>query len=204
VVALFHGAFLAIGLILPLGVQNVFIFNQGASQPTYFRVLPVVLTAALCDTLLIILAISGVSLIIFKIVWLKSVFISVGIIFLIYMGWAIWRSSSKQHLTEKQRPLSPKQQISFALSVSLLNPHANLDTIGVIGTSSLAYTGESKYYFTIGCIAVSWLCFFLLAYFGKVIGKLDSSQNLQRNINRLSAIIIWMIAGLLVYDLLVN
>ncbi|MBM7660974.1 L-lysine exporter family protein LysE/ArgO [Bacillus mesophilus] len=201
-VALFHGVLLSIGLILPLGVQNVFIFNQGATQPTYFRVLPVVLTASLCDTFLIILAISGVSLIIFKIVWLKSFFIFFGIIFLLYMGWTIWRATSKKHLAEKQRPLSPKQQISFALSVSLLNPHAILDTVGVIGTSSLAYSGGDTYLFAVGCIVVSWLWFFLLAYLGKLIGKLDSSQNLQRNINRLSAIIIWMIAGLLVYELL--
>ncbi|WP_456278400.1 LysE/ArgO family amino acid transporter [Bacillus sp. AK128] len=201
-IALFHGALLAIGLILPLGVQNVFIFNQGASQPTYIRVLPVILTAALCDSLLIILAISGVSLLIFKIVWLKSVLICLGILFLLYMGWTIWRSTTQQKLTENQQPLSPKKQISFALSVSLLNPHAILDTIGVIGTSSLAYSGGDKYLFTIGCIAVSWLWFFLLAYIGRLTGKLDSSQSLQRNINRISAIIIWVIAGLLAFDLL--
>ncbi|WP_246944778.1 LysE/ArgO family amino acid transporter [Bacillus pinisoli] len=203
-VALFHGALLAIGLILPLGVQNVFVFNQGASQPTYFRVLPVILTAALCDSLLIALAISGISILIFKIVWLKSVFMFIGLIFLVYMGWTIWRSASQTQLTEKQKPLSPKQQISFALSVSLLNPHAILDTIGVIGTSSLTYTGAEKHLFTIGCITVSWLWFFLLAYMGKLVGNLDPSHRLQRNINRLSAIIIWLIACLLGYDLVSN
>jgi L-lysine exporter family protein LysE/ArgO len=28
--AIFHGILLAFGLILPLGAQNVFVFNQGA------------------------------------------------------------------------------------------------------------------------------------------------------------------------------
>ena len=32
VTAIIHGFILAIGLILPLGAQNVFIFNQGANQ----------------------------------------------------------------------------------------------------------------------------------------------------------------------------
>ena len=31
--AIIHGIILAFGLIIPLGVQNVFVFNQGASQP---------------------------------------------------------------------------------------------------------------------------------------------------------------------------
>lgn len=33
--ALLHGIALAFGLILPLGAQNVFVFNQGASQPQF-------------------------------------------------------------------------------------------------------------------------------------------------------------------------
>ena len=52
----FHGFFLALGLILPLGVQNIFIFNQGALQRTWFQALPSAITAACCDTLLIISA----------------------------------------------------------------------------------------------------------------------------------------------------
>jgi len=46
-----HGIILSMGLILPLGVQNLFVFNQGAMQKTFFRVVPVVITAGICDTL---------------------------------------------------------------------------------------------------------------------------------------------------------
>ena len=35
--AIIHGIILAFGLIIPLGVQNVFVFNQGASQPNIWR-----------------------------------------------------------------------------------------------------------------------------------------------------------------------
>ncbi len=59
-----HGILLAFGLILPLGVQNVFIFNQGAQQPSFWRTLPAVVTAGVCDTLLIVLAVAGISAII--------------------------------------------------------------------------------------------------------------------------------------------
>lgn len=47
----------------------------------------------------------------------------------------------------------------FAMSVSLPNPHAILDTMGVIGTSSLKYNGTEKLVFTVVCIVVSWLWF---------------------------------------------
>ena len=39
--ALFHGVILALGLILPLGVQNVFVFNQGATHKKFRNALPV-------------------------------------------------------------------------------------------------------------------------------------------------------------------
>ena len=55
------------------------------------------------------------------------------------------------------------KQISFALSVSLLNPHAIMDTIGVIGTSASAYDGSEKIAFTVATISVSWLWFIFLA-----------------------------------------
>lgn len=38
--AIVHGIILAFGLILPLGVQNVFVFSQGATQPKLIRALP--------------------------------------------------------------------------------------------------------------------------------------------------------------------
>lgn len=38
--AIIHGIILAFGLIIPLGVQNVFVFNQGASQPNIWRAPP--------------------------------------------------------------------------------------------------------------------------------------------------------------------
>jgi L-lysine exporter family protein LysE/ArgO len=200
-VALFHGALLAIGLILPLGVQNVFVFNQGASQTSYIRALPVIVTAALCDTFLIILAVSGVSLLILQIVWFKSVVLLLGSIFLIYMGWSIWRSHESD-FSNNYKSMSSKEQITFALSVSLLNPHAIIDTIGVIGTSSLVYVGTEKYLFTLGCLAISWMWFFLLALVGRVVGKVDSTKVWQRRINILSALIIWGIACLLIYQLI--
>ncbi|HEY9576139.1 MAG TPA: LysE/ArgO family amino acid transporter [Pseudobacillus sp.] len=191
--ALLHGIALAFGLILPLGAQNVFVFNQGASQPKFRGAIPVIITASLCDTLLILLAVLGVSVIVLSIPALQVIFYLIGLLFLIYMGWSVWKSEPA-NLNEKKAAMAPKKQIVFAMSVSLLNPHAILDTIGVIGTSSLGYSGAEKIVFTAACIVVSWMWFFSLATAGRAIGSLDTEGKFLKIINKVSAIIIWGVA----------
>lgn len=198
--AFLHGIILAFGLILPLGVQNVFVFSQGATQPNLLRALPASVTAALCDTMLIVLAVFGLSLIVLQFEWLRIALMTVGIVFLLYMGYTIWRSNPST--TEKSEPLPIKKQILFALSVSLLNPHAILDTIGVIGTSALKYSGTEQMIFTVACVLISWLWFFGLTLTGVSFKKLDSSGKLMGILNKCSAIFIWATACYLASGLL--
>jgi len=190
--AFLHGIILAFGLILPLGVQNVFVFSQGATQPNLLRALPASVTAAICDTLLILLAVFGLSLIVLQFEWLRITLMAIGIVFLLYMGYSIWRSNPAN--TENSEALPIKKQILFALSVSLLNPHAILDTIGVIGTSALKYSGAEQMMFTIACVFISWLWFFGLTLTGASFKKLDGSGKLMRVFNKCSAVFIWATA----------
>lgn len=202
--AFIHGFILAFGLILPLGVQNVFVFNQGALQPRFIKALPVVITAALCDTLLILVAVLGVSFIILGSFWIKTILIVGGCVFLIYMGWTSWNSKPSPDKEEGAKKFPLKKQVFFAASVSLLNPHAIMDTIGVIGTSSLKYQGEEKVIFAVTCILVSWLWFLGLALMGRVSGKLDQSGRFMLVLNKLSALVMWGAAIYLVYSLFKN
>lgn len=196
-----HGCILALGLILPLGVQNVFVFNQGAVHPRFIKALPVVITASLCDTLLILVAVSGVSLIILGSLWIKMILIMGGCIFLIYMGWISWNSKPSKDKEELPKKFPLKKQVLFAASVSLLNPHAIMDTIGVIGTSSLRYQGEEKVIFAVSCILVSWVWFLGLALTGRISGKLDQSGIFMLVLNKLSAFVMWGAAIYLVFSL---
>lgn len=200
---LLHAFILALGLILPLGVQNVFIFQQGMVQRKVWKVLPVVITAGLCDTLLIGLAVGGVSVLVLGLPWVRSALMIMGVLFLVYMGYVTWRSAAAaptapeavgEGLQQENSALPARKQILFALSVSLLNPHAILDTIGVIGTSSLQYEGQEKLVFMLTCIMVSWIWFALLAAAGMIVGTLDGSGRWFRILNRYSALLIWGIA----------
>src|SRR3990167_7955941 len=188
-----YGAVLALGLIVPLGVQNIFIFNQGASQRHFLHAMPSVLTATFCDAILIICAVLGVSVVVLAIPWLKITIFLMGFCFLTYMGWVTWHSKPVK-LQAGEKPLSAKKQMIFAASVSLLNPHALLDTIGVIGTSSLQFMGNEKLIFTSACIIISACWFFSLSVSGHFLHRLDKTGRWLQIINKLSAIIIWTIA----------
>ena len=159
--AILHAFLLALGLILPLGAQNIFVFNQGSTQPQLVKTLPVIITAGLCDTILISLAVLGVSLVLMSLPTLQLVIYIFGLIFLFYIAWTLWNEKTQN--VKQDNSLSASKQISFALSVSLLNPHAVMDTIGVIGTSASAYVGYEKFAFTLTCISVSWIWFIFSA-----------------------------------------
>ncbi|PGT20913.1 LysE/ArgO family amino acid transporter [Bacillus cereus] len=201
--AIIHGIILAFGLIIPLGVQNVFVFNQGASQPNIWRAVPVVLTASICDTLLILIAVQGVSLVLLTFSWLTNALYMIGFFFLIYMGLVIWRSNPSNDVKqETSMPL--KKQILFAASVSLLNPHAILDTIGVIGTNSIQYIGSEKWAFTAATIIVSWIWFISLALAGKFLKRLDSTGKTIALLNKFSGLIIWGVALYMLKQVIFN
>jgi L-lysine exporter family protein LysE/ArgO len=199
--AFLHGVILAFGLILPLGIQNVFIFNQGAIHTKLRKALPAVITASICDTILISLAVGGVSVVVLRVDGIGLALSFIGFFFLLYMGWVMWRSDPNGEKTDRSR-YSTKRQITFAASVSLLNPHAILDTVGVIGTSSLVYEGYEKLIFAASCIVISWIWFLGLAIVGSRVRKLGKSDTLLKRLNRVSAIIIWVMAVYMGYQLI--
>lgn len=194
-----HGFLLALGLILPLGAQNVFVFNQGANHKSLKKVAPVVITAGLCDTLLILLAILGVSLLLNQYPSLQLAIYVIGLVFLLYMAWSLWTEKPAQ--ATDQPPMSARKQIGFALSVSLLNPHAIMDTIGVIGTSASIYAGYEKLAFACATIAVSWLWFVSLAVIGKQLGRIDTSGKYIVILNKISSGIILVVAAIILKNI---
>lgn len=188
-----YGVMLAFGLIIPLGMQNIFIFNQGATQKHFLQAMPSVLMAFICDAVLIILATLGVSVVVLTIPWLKTIIFIVGFFFLMYFGWQTWKNIPKK-LNKDYKPLSAKKQIAFAASVSLLNPHALIDSFGIIGTNSLHFVGSAKIAFTLGCIIVSFCWFLGLSIAGHFLHRLDKTGIGLILVNKISALIMWGIA----------
>lgn len=197
--AMIHGVILAGGLILPLGVQNLYIFNQGANQPRLIRAMPSVLTAGICDNLLVILAVLGVSAAVLAFEWLEVIMLSAGILFLLYMGWQTWKSDQTRTQDPDKSYDGVRKQVLFAASVSLLNPHAIMDTIVVIGMNSLQYAGAERAIFTLAVLLVSWLWFIGLCTAGSLMRRADKSGGGMRLLNKASAV---MILGTAIYMML--
>jgi L-lysine exporter family protein LysE/ArgO len=191
-----QGLLLAFGLIMPLGAQNTFLFTQGAVQRRWAKGLPAVVTAALCDTLLIAAAVSGVSVVVLHVGWVKAALGWIGVVFLGYLGWATWRRDPALDAPGEAVAAWPvRRQVAFAASVSLLNPHAILDTLGVIGTTALRYpAGPPRLAFAAACATVSWLWFTGLFTAGRLLGAANPSGSWLRWVNRVSALIMWGVA----------
>lgn len=116
------------------------------------------------------------------------------------MVWSLWKVRPDE--VKRYRPMTAKKQVGFAISVSLLNPHAIMDTIGVIGTNGAIYDGLDKVVFTISTIVISWVWFFFLAISGKMIGNVDKTGKYILILNKASAIIILIVAAMILKQLI--
>ncbi|QSO53356.1 LysE family transporter [Alicyclobacillus curvatus] len=199
--AFLHGFLLSIGLILPIGMQNGFILTQGALHRRWSNSLPAVLTASVCDTFLIALAVLGVSTVALHITWLRYAFGAIGILFLLYMGTSSWlENQGTEHGATTATAWTARRQIGFTSSVSLLNPHALIDTLAVIGGSAVAYTAWSeRLAFGAASALVSWLWFFALSIAGHVLGKMAFRKSAVQVLNKVSAVMMWLSALYLMY-----
>ncbi len=192
-----HGFLLAFALILPLGPQNTFVLTQAATQKRWRCVLPIVITAALSDTALIVLAIGGVSLIVLAIPFLRLVLSAAGVLFLAYMGFKTWTADSRAgEANGSAASWTPARKIRHSLTVSLLNPHAIMDTIVVIGGGAAVYgTMSDRWTYAAAATLVSWVWFFGLSLAGRIVYRAARSDAARRTLDRASAILMWLIAA---------
>lgn len=196
--AFLQGFLVALALILPLGPQNTFVISQGATHTQYRHVLPVVITAALSDSILITGAVMGVSLVLLALPALKTALKLLGVIFLVWMGWQTWRHS--EHSAMDHNDLMAywtiARRIKHTMRASLLNPHAIMDTVVVIGGGAAVYGSASdKIAYALAATMVSWGWFFAISWLGRGLGRLNHRERVLRWLNRLSASLMWTIAG---------
>ncbi len=187
------GALLGMSLVLPLGPQNAFILHTGAKEKSWHRILPVVCMAGLCDALLIIAAVYG-SRWVGHIAPLKNLLVWVGILFLLWFGYKLLRDSSKEEAEADSLPLSLLKQLVFCATISILNPHAIIDTFVVIGAVAMEYSGIQKHWFGIGCIFIDCFWFIALALLGFFVKKMNKNRAIIKILNRISALIMFYVA----------
>ncbi len=201
-IAVVHGVLLSLGLIAAPGPQNIFLFQQGAAHQQLRYAAPSAIVASVADTVLIVAAVAGVSILLLQFVWLHAVLFAAGSVFLFYFGWLLLTSPALSFDPAVSEPLGARAQIGFATSVSLLNPHALLDTIAIIGANAAVYTGIDRWLFAAGCIAVSWLFFGGLLVAGHLFGMRADTDSWARRLRYGSTAIVWVVAGYLGWQFL--
>lgn len=160
------GLALGLALIVPIGAQNVFVFNQGVTLGMP-RALWAVLGAGCCDTLLIVLGATGASALLHSVPGLRPAMLIAGSLFLAYLGIRSLRATPAD-IDDETGVRSRGRVLRRTAAVSLLNPHAILDTVGVLGAAITAQAVGTRAVFAAGAVSASWLWFLLLA--GAAVG----------------------------------
>lgn len=157
----FHGFFLGLALSSSLGPQNIFLIRQGLLRN---HPLLSAFICYLCEILLITLSIFSIHKVLenhpLLIFWLSLS----GITFLSIYGIKNIRQSRRvksEQDTAQKLSFSRLEIIFLALSFSLLNPLAIIDSMLIIGSQSHYFTEDLKS-FILGLLSASFLWFSFL------------------------------------------
>jgi L-lysine exporter family protein LysE/ArgO len=146
----------ALALIAAIGAQNAFVLRQGLRRE---HVLPVVVTCALSDGLLIAAGIAGLGAVVAGHPTVVTVIRWVGAVFLLgYAGLAARRAWRPGVLAPADRPpASLRATILTCLALTYLNPHVYLDTVLLLGT--VAQRHDHRWLFGVGATLASVVWF---------------------------------------------
>lgn len=198
-----QGLLLGFSLIIAIGAQNLFVFNQGLIGK---YVMIVCLFCSLSDALLILIGYSGLYLIIENNVILQNFIILIGFLWL--LGYGVLKIKEGMYFDQVSNldiqisHTNNRNLYKTILAISgitWLNPHVYLDTVFLIGSISNSVQSEKQFSFLLGAISSSFLFFFFLGYMGFKIGPLIKSPNLWKKINISLGIIMIMISFNLIY-----
>lgn len=159
----FNGLMLGLSLIMALGPQNVFLIRQGALQS---HVALSVLICFGCDCILACASVAGLHHLLMLHPTIQVWITWFGVFFLLYYGINALLNgltNSPTKISMNKPDYSRLQIILLALGFSLLNPHAMIDSLIIIGGGSALYP-DHLYAFLFGVITASMVWFIALTF----------------------------------------
>jgi L-lysine exporter family protein LysE/ArgO len=169
VIIFVFGLLFGLATAFPVGVQSFVVMNQGL-RFGYPRVLMGIVTASLCDTLLIVAGAAGASALLAD-AGERVPVILIGIAFLATFGLLAFRTQPEEEAGEIKSVGRPPAMIAQTVGVSLFNPHAVLETVGLLGGAIAAQTAGNRIEFACGVIAASWVWFLMVGFGASVLQK---------------------------------
>lgn len=171
-----NGLLLGLSLIMALGPQNVFLIKQGAKR-NHAGLSAMV--CFICDIILAGASIAGLHQLLLVHPSFKIWLIWFGTFFLLFYAYKAFKNAFKKNVTRGEtafQPYNKTQIILLALGFSLLNPHAIIDTLVIIGSGSSQFP-DNKIAFLAGVLSSSLLWFSSLTlttrYFSNILMKTE-------------------------------
>lgn len=195
------GFALGASLIIAIGAQNAFVLRQGLLRQHVF---PVAVTCALIDAALISLGAGGFGRLVSTHPTATSIAAWGGVAFLAIYGGrsflaALRPSALRAEDDSTARAASLGATLAATLAVSLLNPHVYLDTIVLLGSVAAQYPVASRLPFALGAMSASGVWFFSLAYGARLLAPLFARPVAWRVLDVVVGIVMWWVAGSLVW-----
>lgn len=187
------GFSLGLSLIMAIGAQNAFVLRQGLRRE---HVLPIVLTCAFSDALLIVAGVAGFGALIESIPALGQAMRWGGAAFLIVYGarafLSAWRGG--ETLEAGKAAGSLRAALLTCLALTWLNPHVYLDTVVLLGSVSAQYVALP---FGVGAVIASFTFFTALGYGARLLAPVFVRPLSWRVLDVLVGLIMWVIAATL-------
>ncbi len=190
-----------LSLILAIGAQNAFVLQQGLRREHVFWVC---LICALSDAVLIVTGVVGIGSIGAAFPDALHLLTLAGAAFLVVYGaMSMRRALNPGALQASAQPDGSLQRaVMTALAVTWLNPHAYLDTVGLLGAVSTGFDGlEAKAAFALGAISAEFLFFFCLGYGARMLAPTFARPRAWMVLDIAIAFVMWSIAALLIAEL---
>lgn len=188
------GLMLSLSLILAIGSQNAFVLRQGILRQ---HVWPIVLFCSFADAILIMIGVFGLSILIADFLdqigpWL-------------FGGAAIWLFGygllrirdlfdNRVLKIDASAGGSLLTNLGTVAALTFMNPHVYLDTVVLIGTISLQFSGVNKLAFGAGAATASLVFFSALGYGGYLLSDIMRQPRAWRVLNGVIAVIMFVLA----------
>lgn len=194
------GLALGFALILPIGAQNAYVLNHGLVTGLP-RSLVVAAVAAGCDSALVVAGAAGASAFLVSAPGVHDALVAGGVAFLVVLGLRSLAGPAAAGVDDgPPAPAGARRLAAGAVAVSLLNPHAILDTVGVIGGVVSSRAPGERVAFAAGTASASWVWFAVLASVPAVAGARLSTRA-RRGVERATGVVMLAFAVLLARDL---
>jgi len=188
------GLGIGLSLIVAIGAQNAFVLRQGLRGS---HVLPVVLTCALSDAVLIVVGVTSFARIAAWLPMIDPVMRYGGAAFLVWYGARNLRSALTSDAAlwiEGAAPAEPLRPVLLtAVALTWLNPHVYLDTVVLLGSISAQY--DNRLAFGAGAVMASFVFFFSLGYGARLLSPLFARPRSWQILDAVIALTMWAIAA---------